>query len=102
MSKTDLNVMKQPFGPMVRTPGVNQSRFNLNIASPPPAPIYHPGYHSHLNASNLPYDITKTVSSVVDNLEADLAKNIMRRPSGQFESRKILLILVKNLLDLYL
>lgn len=30
--------------------------------------------------------MSKTVSSIVDNWEADLAKHVKRRPSGQFES----------------
>lgn len=46
---------------------------------PPPAPVYHP-------VRNNNFDISKTVSSIVDTWEADLAKHVKRRPSGQFES----------------
>jgi hypothetical protein len=85
-SRNDLNnVMKQPLGPMIRTPMPPKIMGQQQIASPPPAPIYHPGYNHHPN-NPIGYDITKTVTSIVDSLEADLAKHVKRRPSGQFES----------------
>lgn len=60
----------------IHNPGINFSNFPRR---PPPAPVYHP-------ARNNNYDMSKTVSSIVDNLEADLARHVKRRPSGQFES----------------
>lgn len=77
--------MKQPFGPMIRTPAPAKTMGQQQIASPPPAPIYHPGYNHHPN-NPIGFDITKTVTSLVDSLEADLARHVKRRPSGQFES----------------
>ena len=34
------------------------------------------------------YNMTKTVKKIVDTLELDLAKQMKRRPSGQFDSCK--------------
>lgn len=60
----------------INNPVISPSNFSRR---PPPAPIYHP-------ARNNNFDMSKTVSSIVDNWEADLAKHVKRRPSGQFES----------------
>jgi hypothetical protein len=94
---------KQPFGmAVIRTPAssaqakatqnqpnstfesqfLSSSQIPASQAPPPPAPVYHPS-HPH----NKNYDIGKTVNSIVDNWEEELAKHMTRRrPSGQFES----------------
>lgn len=107
-SRTDINNMMKPsYGPVIRTPGSNQQKQipqpnnlplgNVNnsnnfnnqmLQSPPPAPIYQPAMPGNQTppSNQRPYDISKTVTSIVDNWEADLAKHVRRRPSGQFES----------------
>ena len=105
-SRSDLNnVMKSMPPGMIRTPQVpkqNQqnsqdqgylsnmpSNNNNSVQQPPPAPIYHPQQtNTSAPSHQKPFDITKTVNSIVDNWEADLAKHVKRRPSGQFESCK--------------
>ena len=112
-SRTDLNnVMRQPFGmPVIRTPGQGggpgnrnqppfppqqqQSQFQQQqqpqrqqeSPSPPPPPVYQPA--GAVNPVNQrPFEMSKTVTSVVDSWEAELAKHVRRRPSGQFDSCK--------------
>jgi hypothetical protein len=73
---------RPPFGPVIRTPGQqkpNQNVVNKTIEQPPPPPVYHP-------AGTPKKDLSMAVNSIVDNLEADLARHFKRRPSGQYES----------------
>ena len=43
---------------------------------------------NHSNNNQRQFNISATVTSIVDSWEADLAKQVKRRPSGQFESCK--------------
>ena len=95
-SKSDLNSLlkNQQF---IRTPGKqkqvlqnhnqqsNSSNFELT------ADLTENKFQNSSNTNNQrPFDISTTVTSIVDNWEADLAKQVKRRPSGQFESCKYL------------
>ena len=60
------------------------------IQQPPPVPIYHPSNSALKYNHPKPYDIPTAVNSIVENWEADLAKNVKRRPSGQFDSCEFL------------
>jgi hypothetical protein len=98
---------QQPGGPK-RGGGPNQRARN----EPPPPPIYHPAnnnnntshtnnnhhnsgqYDSSTNLSSHPYglpqpqqhlNMSHAVNSIVDTWEADLAKHVKRRPSGQLD-----------------
>lgn len=99
-SRTDLNnVMKQPFGPVIRTPGQQKgpSSTHNTVSQQPSSPVYQSNSQNNNNNNhNNPrsYDITKTVTSIVDTWEADLAKHVKRRPSGQFESCNFINIFV--------
>jgi hypothetical protein len=73
---------RPPFGPVIRTPGQQkptQNMANKAIEQPPPPPVYQP-------AGTPKKDLSTAVNSIVDNLEADLARHFKRRPSGQYES----------------
>ena len=93
-SRTDMNnVMKPSFGPVIRTPN-NQSRMMMN-QQVPQAPTYQnsaqqqqqqQSQQNH-NSPHNSIDIARTVTSLVDNLEADMARHSRRRPSFRYESR---------------
>ena len=93
-SKSDLNSLlkNQQF---IRTPGrqkqvlqnFNQQSNSSNFEFT--ADLTENKFQNSSNTNNQrPFDISTTVTSIVDNWEADLAKQVKRRPSGQFESCK--------------
>lgn len=78
-----------PYG-MIRTPlSPNTSmdyyttmpQMKFNYEPPPPPPVYH-----QANQEAKPFNMTKTVKKIVDSLEIDLARQMKRRPSGQYDS----------------
>ncbi len=98
-SNMNINNKPQMFGPVIRTPNqkslTNLANNQVNV-QPPPAPIYQPAASMNNNNNNnnnnrqTPHlDMSNTVNSIVDTWEADLAKHVKRRPSGQLENCKI-------------
>ena len=62
---------------------------NNLVKQPPSLPIYQSGNStptSNFQKQQKPFDIPKAVNSIVDNWEADLARSVTRRPSGQFDT----------------
>ncbi len=94
-TRNENNVTKPPFIPVIRTPGGQQRSGQQSQANQmsqvPQAPSYHAPYKHIPNPvpDQTNYDITKTVTSLVDNMEAELAKHSRRRPSFRYESRKL-------------
>jgi hypothetical protein len=88
-------VMKPSFGPVIRTPN-NQSRITMS-QQVPQAPTYQnsaqqqQSQQNH-NSPHSSIDMARTVTSLVDNLEADMARHSRRRPSFRYESRNYFFI----------
>lgn len=83
-SRSDLNKHANGNGAAMRTP--NQRNNNGASQQPPPPPIYQPASAiSQQQQNQQHYDMSNAVSSIVDTWEADLAKHVKRRPSGQLD-----------------
>ncbi len=92
----DVNAQKPPQHPGALPRGGPHQRARNE---PPPPPIYQPAnnnngqYGSNTNLSSHPYglpqhhhlNMSNAVNSIVDTWEADLAKHVKRRPSGQLD-----------------
>ena len=98
IGRTDLHntCKQQTYGPVIRTPGHQKLAINSNnqLQSKflPSGQFLNNFNEKNQNNSNQrSFDISSTVTSIVDNWEADLAKQVKRRPSGQFESCKYII-----------
>lgn len=78
---------------MIRNISPNNNNNNINSSSLEQYYYYQNKsdplqQHNSYSNPEKTYNMTKTVKKIVDTLELDLAKQMKRRPSGQFDSCK--------------